>query len=85
MHLDASASRRFVEPEPRLAVANAPLGAPQHQAIPGAHAYPGARAADEVREPVFAKSVAREYFESMVVTFIMALFGMTFITQERHR
>lgn len=26
------------------------------------------------------KSVAREYFESIVVTFIMALFGMTFVT-----
>jgi signal peptidase I len=29
----------------------------------------------------YVKSVAREYFESMVVTFIMALFGMTFVTQ----
>lgn len=29
----------------------------------------------------FPKSIAREYFESMIVTFIMALFGMTFITQ----
>lgn len=28
-----------------------------------------------------AKSVAREYFESAVITVIMALFGMTFITQ----
>ncbi|HKV37699.1 MAG TPA: signal peptidase I [Blastocatellia bacterium] len=27
------------------------------------------------------KSVAREYFESAVVTFVMALFGMTFIVQ----
>jgi signal peptidase I len=27
------------------------------------------------------KSVVREYFESIVVTFVMALFGMTFITQ----
>jgi len=27
------------------------------------------------------KSVAREYFESMVVTFVMAIFGMTFVTQ----
>jgi signal peptidase I len=31
--------------------------------------------------PVVHKSVLREYFESIVVTFIMALFGMTFITQ----
>jgi signal peptidase I len=29
----------------------------------------------------FRKSVAREYFESAVVTFVMALFGMTFIVQ----
>src|SRR5262249_53355722 len=29
----------------------------------------------------FKKSVAREYFESAVVTFVMALFGMTFIVQ----
>ena len=28
-----------------------------------------------------AKSVAREYFESAVVTVVMALFGMTFIVQ----
>jgi hypothetical protein len=27
----------------------------------------------------FKKGVAREYFESAVVTFVMALFGMTFI------
>jgi signal peptidase I len=32
-------------------------------------------------EPVFKKSVVREYFESGVVTLIMALFGMTFIVQ----
>lgn len=32
-------------------------------------------------EPSFKKSVAREYFESAVVTLIMALFGMTFIVQ----
>ncbi|HEY7912798.1 MAG TPA: signal peptidase I [Blastocatellia bacterium] len=31
--------------------------------------------------PAFKKSVAREYFESAVVTLIMALFGMTFIVQ----
>src|SRR5215216_276054 len=32
-------------------------------------------------KPAFKKSVAREYFESAVVTLIMALFGMTFIVQ----
>lgn len=30
--------------------------------------------------PTHDKSVFREYFESIVVTFIMALFGMTFVT-----
>jgi signal peptidase I len=34
-----------------------------------------------VSAPAFKKSVAREYFESAVVTFVMALFGMTFIVQ----
>jgi signal peptidase I len=33
------------------------------------------------REPEFSKSLFREYFESAVVTLIMALFGMTFIVQ----
>jgi signal peptidase I len=32
-------------------------------------------------EPSFRKSLPREYFESAVVTLIMALFGMTFIVQ----
>src|SRR5437867_13109759 len=32
-------------------------------------------------QPHFKKSVVREYFESAVVTLIMALFGMTFIVQ----
>jgi len=32
-------------------------------------------------ESQIKKSVAREYFESAVVTFVMALFGMTFIVQ----
>jgi len=37
--------------------------------------------AKKVNQPGFAKSVVREYFESAVVTLIMALFGMTFIVQ----
>src|SRR5215469_710280 len=44
---------------------------------------PPRRASDrktDVTAP-FRKSVAREYFESAVVTFVMALFGMTFIVQ----
>src|SRR2546423_3731508 len=32
-------------------------------------------------EAPFKKSLVREYFESAVVTLIMALFGMTFIVQ----
>lgn len=43
--------------------------------------------AEEVQKPVVVtasappKSVAREYFESFVVTLVMAIFGMTFILQ----
>jgi len=36
---------------------------------------------DVAAMPAFKKSIAREYFESAVVTFVMALFGMTFIVQ----
>src|SRR6266480_1677574 len=32
-------------------------------------------------EPKFTKSTAREYFESLVITVILALFGTTFIVQ----
>ena len=39
------------------------------------------RAKKDEDAPPFKKSVAREYFESAVVTLIMALFGMTFIVQ----
>ncbi|PYP87179.1 MAG: signal peptidase I [Blastocatellia bacterium AA13] len=35
----------------------------------------------EQKKPEYKKSVPREYFESLVVTLIMALFGMTFIVQ----
>ncbi len=35
----------------------------------------------KAHEPVYKKSLPREYFESIVVTLIMALFGMTFIVQ----
>lgn len=50
---------------------------PADAAPPPAHEP--APASDEPRKHV--KSVAREYFESIVVTLVMALFGMTFITQ----
>ena len=39
------------------------------------------RSEPEDRKADFKKSVPREYFESLVVTLIMALFGMTFIVQ----
>src|ERR1700704_1229030 len=32
-------------------------------------------------EPAFTKSTTREYFESLVITVILALFGTTFIVQ----
>ena len=32
-------------------------------------------------EVAFKKSTAREYFESLVITVILALFGTTFIVQ----
>ena len=32
-------------------------------------------------EPTFTKSTAREYFESLVITVVLALFGTTFIVQ----
>src|SRR5215470_12325193 len=35
----------------------------------------------KANQPPFTKSIVREYFESAVVTLIMALFGMTFIVQ----
>jgi signal peptidase I len=39
------------------------------------------RAKEKAEESAFKKSTLREYFESAVVTLIMALFGMTFIVQ----
>lgn len=37
--------------------------------------------AKQPEEPTFKKSIFREYFESAVVTLIMAIFGMTYIVQ----
>lgn len=44
-------------------------------------ARPAVAAPPAGEHPETHKSVVREYFESIVVTFVMALFGMTFITQ----
>src|SRR3954470_22956910 len=41
----------------------------------------GARAGAEAPRRVSKHSVFREYFESLVVTAVMALFGMTFVVQ----
>ncbi|HSB12508.1 MAG TPA: signal peptidase I [Blastocatellia bacterium] len=53
--------------------------------IPGPLPAPEVRTVDTKQTPThshpFKKSVLREYFESAVVTLIMALFGMTFIVQ----
>src|SRR5215467_3176546 len=48
-------------------------------ATPRAVQEPSARISHT--EHAFKKSVVREYFESAVVTLVMALFGMTFIVQ----
>ena len=50
-------------------------------ATPEAASTPRAPLPEPTAPPAHLKSVVREYFESIVVTFIMALFGMTFITQ----
>src|ERR1044071_6408954 len=41
----------------------------------------GARVGAEIPKHVSKHSVFREYFESLVVTAVMALFGMTFVVQ----
>src|ERR1044071_9726303 len=41
----------------------------------------GARAGAEIPKHVSKHSVLREYFESLVVTAVMALFGLTFVVQ----
>ncbi len=63
-----SSGTETVEPQRRDVTSDSPA----EQVIPGR---------DASHEPHFKKSVAREYFESAVVTLIMALFGMTFIVQ----
>jgi signal peptidase I len=47
----------------------------------GAAGGEGARAGAEAQRPLSKHSVFREYFESLVVTAVMALFGMTFVVQ----
>jgi len=55
------------------------------ETVAGGHAYPEVRTIEGKKEATshatFKKSVLREYFESAVVTLVMALFGMTFIVQ----
>jgi signal peptidase I len=81
-------NEKVLEPsglEPHDAVELSPVDDEFADAPQGVASAPGARDVDaplDDRQPVsHPKSVAREYFESMVVTFVMAIFGMTFITQ----
>jgi signal peptidase I len=50
-------------------------------ATPEARTVERQHAAAHTEERVFHRSVIREYFESGVVTLVMAIFGMTFIVQ----
>ena len=47
----------------------------------GANASPAGRSNPTMLEATFKKSTFREYFESLVITVILALFGTTFIVQ----
>lgn len=57
----------------------------ERETLPGGGRFPEVRTVEEKKDASsqsrFKKSVLREYFESAVVTLIMALFGMTFIVQ----
>jgi signal peptidase I len=59
--------------------------AAEEAAVAGVGRYPEIRTVEEKKaapsQAGFKKSVLREYFESAVVTLVMALFGMTFIVQ----
>ncbi|MEO6392173.1 MAG: signal peptidase I [Pyrinomonadaceae bacterium] len=71
--------------EPKAAVLEPPVieESPAERTEPNRAGSPAAAKPEPAEtKPVGpAKSVAREYFESAVITVIMALFGMTFITQ----
>lgn len=58
---------------------------PETESVTGGASYPEVRTIegkkDATSQAAFKKSVLREYFESAVVTLVMALFGMTFIVQ----
>ena len=57
----------------------------ERETVRGGGRFPEVRTVEEKKDPSsqvrFKKSVLREYFESAVVTLVMALFGMTFIVQ----
>lgn len=71
--------------EPKAAILEPPVTEESPAERPGQNRVetPAAAKAEpaEAKPAGPAKSVAREYFESAVITVIMALFGMTFITQ----
>src|SRR6202795_4644982 len=57
----------------------------ERETVAGSVRFPEVRTVEVKKDPSsqarFKKSVLREYFESAVVTLVMALFGMTFIVQ----
>ena len=63
--------------EDHVEVSDAPVAIAEGAVAPAAEKHDKPSYADRHHH----KSVVREYFESIVVTLIMALFGMTFITQ----
>jgi signal peptidase I len=72
----------FMSKEQRgAALAEPPAGADESPARAGADGRGEARRGDEPETHGPPRGVAREYFESLVVTAVMALFGMTFVVQ----
>jgi signal peptidase I len=59
----------------------APDGAPKPTAPAPPDASPTKAAVESTARPVRVRSVAREYFEAMVVTLIFCVFGTTFLAQ----
>jgi len=74
-----SRSTVIEEPAPKLGGRRGATAATAGET--GEVATPPAAGEAERKEPGPPRSVLREYFESLVVTAIMALFGMTFVVQ----
>src|SRR5687768_8296536 len=67
-----------VEPPPETEDGRLRAGA---DGVEGRDGHGATARAEAQRKPAPPHSVAREYFESLVVTAVMALFGMTFVVQ----